>query len=100
MDNMNEETYRPQPADLGGVGLPADLQPLMEELARNVHEVWAAARVAQGWIYGPQRDDERRRHPGLVPYDRLTEEEKDYDRNTAVETLRFILSRGFRIVRD
>lgn len=39
-------------------------------------------------IYGEQRNDELKTHPCLLPYEELPEEEKEYDRNTSVETLR------------
>ena len=67
-------------------------------MAENVHDVWAATRLAQGWTYGPERDDTEKKHPCLVPYDQLPEEEKVYDRNTSVETLKFIVKNGFDIV--
>lgn len=89
--------YRPRPIDASGVSLPRELEELRERLAENVHEVWTAQRVADGWRYGPRRDDDRKEHPGLVPYDRLSEAEKEYDRKTALETLRTILALGFRI---
>ncbi len=72
---------------------------MVELMARNVHEEWARTRIQQGWTYGPQRDDEHKQHPCLVPYDELTEEEKVFDRNTALATIRFILSHGFTITR-
>lgn len=91
--------YIPKPVDTTGIELPEELLPLAEELARNVHEVWSANRIADGWSYGPERDDEKLQHPCLVPYDELPEREKDYDRATSAETLRLILSLGFRITR-
>ncbi|MBV9341356.1 MAG: Ryanodine receptor Ryr [Acidobacteria bacterium] len=72
---------------------------LIEKLARNNHEVWAARRLAEGWRYGPRRDDTRKEHPGLVPYSDLSEGEKAYDRSTVVETIRAILAMGYRIER-
>ena len=80
--------------------LPPEMLPLVEPLAEHVHDSWAALRRAQGWTYGPVRDDAARRHPCLVPYDELPEEEKAYDRNTSLETLRFIIDHGFRIVKE
>lgn len=91
--------YVPQPADLNGVELSSELMALAEEMSRNVHEVWAATRMAQGWTWGPERDDDMKRHPCLVPYDELPEEEKVFDRNTSLETLRFIVAKGFNIER-
>ncbi|MDE6468764.1 MAG: Ryanodine receptor Ryr [Muribaculaceae bacterium] len=82
------------------MALPTDLMDLAEDLARNVHDVWAAARIAEGWTYGPVRDDANRRTPCLVPYDELPQSERDYDRRTSQETLRYIISRGFKIEKN
>ena len=96
---MNHEKYIPHPVDTKDVELPEDLMSLAEQMAKNVHETWAATRIAQGWTYGPERDDAAKKHPCLVPYEQLPEEEKVYDRNTSLETLRFILSNGFEITK-
>ncbi|MDE6269857.1 MAG: Ryanodine receptor Ryr [Muribaculaceae bacterium] len=96
---MNKHQYIPAPADTSAIALPQELEALAEDLARNVHEVWAAQRMADGWTWGPERDDAARKHPCLVPYDELPESEKDYDRSTSQETLKLILSLGFDIVR-
>ena len=62
-----------------------------------MHEVWAATRIAQGWTYGVRRDDAAKHHPCLVPYDDLTDEEREFDRNTSLETIKLILKLGFKI---
>jgi hypothetical protein len=89
--------YHPHPIDTSSIVLSPDLLGLTERLAENTHEVWAEQRMADGWKYGPRRDDVAREHPGLVPYDRLVESEKQYDRNTVVETLKAIIALGFHI---
>lgn len=89
--------YRPNPKQLDDVVLPEDLVALTEQIAENVHEVWAASRIAEGWTYGPVRDDAKRQTPCLVPYAELPEEEKAYDRNTAMQTLKLIVSLGYDI---
>lgn len=91
--------YIPQPIDTDDVSLPEEQDGLIEQMAKNVHEVWAQSRMAQGWVYGEQRDDVRKTHPCLVPYESLPESEKDYDRDTAVNNLKLILKSGFKIVR-
>ena len=83
--------YVPNPADTTQVDLPESLLPLVEEMSKNVHEVWAATRMAQGWTYGPERNDAEKKHPCLVPYEELSEEERDYDRNTSQQTIKLIL---------
>jgi serine/threonine protein kinase len=90
-------TYTPEPFDLSNVQLPPALVELQEELAKNVHDVWARQRINEGWEYGNYRDDMRKIHPDLVPYEQLSEGEKDYDRKTAEGTLKTILKLGFQI---
>lgn len=97
MPEQRETTYTPEPIDTSGVRLDEDLLALGEVLARNTHEVWARQRTADGWRYGPARDDRRREHPSLVPYDELSESEKKYDLNTALETLKATVALGYRI---
>lgn len=89
--------YRPCPQP-ESPALPAALEPLREALAESIHDTWSAGRLAEGWRWGPERDDANKLHPCLVPYDQLPESEKEYDRRTAEATLRFILSRGFRVL--
>ena len=96
MDTIN---YNPQPVDTSDVKLSDELLQLAEFMAENVHDVWAATRIAQGWTYGPERNDAEKKHPCLVPYEQLPEEEKVYDRNTSIETLKLIIRRGFSIER-
>jgi len=79
------------------VKLPVSLDDLVEKLAENVHNVWARNRLTDGWQPGPERSDHKREHPNLVPFDELPEEEKRYDRQTALETLKMIVAMGYRI---
>jgi len=89
--------YSPHPIDTTDVELSDELKQLVEQLARNVHDNWAIGRISQGWIYGPERNDELKQHPCLVDYSELPESEKEYDRNTAMETLKLILKLGWKI---
>lgn len=88
----------PQPIDTDSVIVSEPLLGLTERLAEHVHDTWAGSRIREGWKYGPKRDDELRTHPGLVPYFELSDSEKEYDRATALETIRAILALGYRIV--
>lgn len=90
-------SYQPTPVDTSKVELPSELIALTERLAENAHDLWAAQRIAQGWSYGPQRDDGKKLHPCLVPYAELPESEKDYDRQAALGTLKAILRLGYEI---
>lgn len=92
--------YNPQPVDTSDVTLPEELLALSEKIAENVHDVWAAGRIAEGWVYGEKKDAERKTTPLLIPYYELPESEKDYDRNTAFGTLKLIIKMGYRIERE
>lgn len=80
--------------------MPQELDWLIEQIAKNVHEVWAQSRINEGWRYGKERNDALKHHPCLIPYEELPEVEKDYDRNTALGTLRLISKLGFKIVKE
>ena len=94
---MSANPYTPAPIETSHVVLTDQLTGLNERLAENIHELWAKERIAQGWRYGPQRDDVKKEHPCLVPYDQLPDSEKEFDRQTAVGTLKTILKLGHRI---
>ena len=96
----NKLDYIPEPMDISSVDLPESLIQLSERIAENVHEVWAKARMDEGWTYGEKRDDIHKKHPCLVPYDELPEEEKEYDRNTAMNTIKMVKKLGFRIEKE
>lgn len=89
--------YQPNPLDTADVELPGELLELTEKIAENVHEVWAAARIAEGWILGQERNTQKKTTPCLVPYAQLPESEKEYDRNTALQTLKLIVKLGYEI---
>ena len=91
--------FIPNPVDTHSIQIPEELKSLVEEMSKNVHEVWAQTRISQGWTYGAERNDAEKKHPCLVPYEELSEEEKEYDRNTSIETIKLILKLGFKITR-
>lgn len=89
--------YKPNPIDTSKVELPDDLLELTEKIAENVHENWSVGRIADGWTYGETRNDEMKTTPCLVPYSELTDSKKEYDRVTALQTLKLIVALGYRI---
>ena len=92
--------YMPTPVNTDDVDLPKDILDLCEELAKNTHDVWAKSRMEQGWTYGETRNEAKKETPCLVAYDNLSENEKEYDRNTAMETLKLIIKLGYAIRKD
>ncbi|TMW57912.1 hypothetical protein Poli38472_013386 [Pythium oligandrum] len=97
-EEASDRVYRPLPIDTSKIELPTRLMHLVDLLAENSHEIWAKGRMDEGWTYGPQRDDQAKKHPGLVPYIFLTDDEKEYDLNIAMEMLKTLLALNFTIV--
>ena len=93
-------TYSPDPIDTSSVELSPRLGELVERLAANNHDHWALQRMAEGWRLGPDRNDQTKTHPDLVPYEELTDSERQYDRTSVVETLKAIIALGYRIEKD
>lgn len=91
--------YVPKPVDTSDVVLNKELLELTELIAKNVHDVWALQRMKEGWVYGEVKDSLKKTSPCLVPYEELSESEKQYDRNTAFETIKLISKLGFKIER-
>ena len=95
-----KKSYVPQPMDTKDIQLSEELDVLIEQMAKNVHEVWAQSRIEQGWTYGEERSDALMQHPCLIPYEELPEVEKAYDRDTALGTLKLICKLGFKISKE
>ena len=97
MTNQHTTIFEPTPIDTTAVDLPVEIDDLIERLSEHNHNVWSRGRLDAGWSLGPQRDDAKKQHPCLVPYDELPESEKEVDRHTATEVLKAIVALGFRI---
>ena len=93
------EEYAPHPIDVDKIPLDGDLEELQEAIAENAHDVWAEARIKEGWSYGKERDDVQKLHPDLIPYTALPDSEKEYDRIMAFNTIKLVKKLGFDIVR-
>lgn len=93
------KTYTPKPIDLSDVELTEDLNELREAIAENAHEIWAENRQAEGWTYGPQRDDQLKQTPDMVPYSQLPEVEKEYDREMAMKTIKLLKKLGYDLIK-
>ena len=93
------EEYIPKPIDLSDVSLTDDLIELREAIAENAHEIWAENRRLEGWTYGPVRDDKKKQTPDMVPYKDLSDGEKEYDRATAMRSIKLLKKLGYDVVK-
>lgn len=91
--------YIPKPEDTSDVLLSQEILDMTELVAKNTHENWAQNKLEDGWVYGDVLDDEKKTHPCLVEYEELSEEDKDYDRTTAIETIKLLIKKGYKITK-
>lgn len=99
VNTTDKFVYEPYSIHLDDITLDENLSELQEAIAENAHEIWAKARTDQGWTYGPERNDQKKETPDMVPYCNLPESEKLYDREMAMQTLKLVKKLGFEIVR-
>ena len=92
--------YMPNPVDTSDIVLSQDLIALTERIAENTHDVWACGRIKEGWKYGTNRDDLNKTTPCLIPYNELSDLEKEYDRKTSIETIKLIIKLGYKIEKE
>lgn len=71
----------------------------VEQLARYEHDLWVEERKKNGWIFGEIKDAEHKISPYLIPYDALTEEIKELDRDTIRNIPDLLESVGLSIFR-
>lgn len=95
----NSDEYIPHPINLDDVEVEDELIELREAIAENAHEVWAETRRNEGWTYGPKRDDCKKHHPDMLPYNRLPESEKEYDRLMAMNTIKLVKKLGWTLTK-
>ena len=71
----------------------------LEDLAIMEHNRWWADRALNGWKYGPDRSDPEKIHPNMVPYDALSEADKQKDRDFVLEVVSVFRQEGLIVTR-
>jgi hypothetical protein len=94
LKEQNRDVARDMPGKLEALGLvlrqnapagapavsidPAD--PRVEVLAKHEHERWRARKLKTGWQFGEPRDDVRKVHPSMRPWEEISDGEREKDR--------------------
>lgn len=95
----SNKSYEPHPIEMDDIDLTDDLLELREAIAENAHEVWAEARIQEGWSFGATRNDALKETPDLVPYSDLPDSEKQYDRDMAMSTIKLVRKLGYDLIK-
>ncbi|KAG5262307.1 hypothetical protein AALO_G00273740 [Alosa alosa] len=94
---LSQAAFTPTPVDTSQIVLTPHLERIREKLAENIHELWVMNKVELGWTYGMIRDDNKRQHPCLVEFSKLPEQERSYNLQMSVETLKTLLALGCHV---
>jgi hypothetical protein len=110
---QNRDVARDLPGKLEALGLvmrqdaPVDApaltidsaDPRVERLARREHERWLARKEKTGWRFGEPRDDVRKVHPSVRPWDDISEAEREKDRLMVREIPDIVAAAGMTVAR-
>uniref|UniRef100_A0A4W6FFF9 Ryanodine receptor 2 n=1 Tax=Lates calcarifer TaxID=8187 RepID=A0A4W6FFF9_LATCA len=94
---LSQAAFTPTPVDTSQIVLPPHLERIREKLAENIHELWVMNKIELGWTYGAVRDDNKRQHPCLVEFCKLPEQERSYNLQMSLETLKTLLALGCHV---
>ncbi|XP_053366812.1 ryanodine receptor 2 [Clarias gariepinus] len=95
--SLSQAAFTPTPVDTSQIVLPPHLERIREKLAENIHELWVMNKIELGWTYGVVRDDNKRQHPCLVEFSKLPEQERSYNLQMSLETLKTLLALGCHV---
>jgi hypothetical protein len=77
-----------------------DLDPeTLELLAEAAHKVWMDGKLRDGWKYGPVTNKKKKIHSCLVPYDQLSEADKESDRDMVRGIPKILAAAGYKMVK-
>lgn len=51
-----------------------------DSTAEDLHNAWCRDKVADGWVYGEEKNVDRKTHPCLVAYQKLPKVQQDKDK--------------------
>ncbi|MBT9138651.1 MAG: hypothetical protein DDT31_01220 [Syntrophomonadaceae bacterium] len=71
----------------------------LELLAEAAHKVWMEGKLRDGWEYGPLTDKVKKIHSCLVPYNQLSEADKESDRDMVRGISKILTAAGYKVVR-
>ncbi len=71
----------------------------LELLAEAAHKVWMEGKLRDGWKYGHETDKAKKIHSCLVPYDQLSESDKESDRNMVRGIPEILEAAGYKMVK-
>ena len=94
---LDQAVYTPDPIDTKTTELPKALEPMLDKIAENLHEIWAFKRIQSGWTFALVRDDVKKQNPCLTSFERLPEQQRQFNTTMAGQNLRTIIALGYHV---
>ena len=91
---------RPFPCSTSAAALPPALLRLSYLLAKDAHDAAAATRIAEGWHWGPVRDEAGLADPALLALEWLPRPAVEAAADTAAAAVHFACALGYVISKD
>ncbi|KAF7261042.1 hypothetical protein EG68_01789 [Paragonimus skrjabini miyazakii] len=92
-----QSVFVPRTVRTSHIQLPNNVEIVRDRLAENLHDMWSMRKIDQGWRYGERRDDQQKLHPCLTTFNKLPNQDRQYNVTLAYETLRTIVGLGYNI---
>ena len=78
--------------------IPADYETKVEAMAQLEHGRYCAERLVAGWRYGSENNFEKKTNPTLIPWNKLSEQDRGFDRNAVRDYPKWLAAAGMKIV--
>lgn len=98
MADMSVAGYAIQKAGSDSNDARIERDVFVDAVAEVAHDAWGAGKITGGWPYAPVRDNELKHHPSLLPYDMLSDSEKQYDIDEVMSVYDVLNNAGYVIV--
>ena len=94
---LDQAVYTPDPIETKNTELPKALEPMLDKIAENLHEIWAFNRIQGGWSFALVRDDQKKQNPSLTSFERLPESLRTFNMTMVEQNLRTIIALGYHV---
>lgn len=92
--------YNPKDFVLNEIEISEDIMQQIEYISENVHNAWSLEKISNGWKYGDTVNTDLKTHPSLIPYEKLSEEQKELDRKTSMQVIKSLIKLGYKIIKE
>ncbi len=91
--------YEMRPLEPGKPPLKRFTESELLTMAKQEHERWMHEKIEEGWAYAPVRNDDKKLHDCLVPWDQLSEEVQGWDKEPCANIIPILGEMAYGVYR-